>query len=153
MRLKLPPEGEVVDLLLAATALPVKIDGDQRGALGATDGESAMSPRSERSTRSFWTLRTGCVDVLRRNAPLGHGVAAVDVTRFAIVDDEIGAVVTGGKCSGIGEELVLERRELRGRCGSPADATKVMTRAAQQSAPKCDGYERSSFLDPFERRQ
>ena len=51
-------EGEVVDALLAAAALPVQVDGDDRRAFGRADRVVPISPAADLSFRSCWTLRT-----------------------------------------------------------------------------------------------
>ena len=99
-------EGEVVNALLAAAALPVEIEHDDVGALRVTDGDVADIAGVGLQQQILLHLAHAGVDILRLRAALRHFVTGVDIAQFAIVDDCIGAL--GREDGRIGEQIVLE---------------------------------------------
>ena len=94
-------EGEVVDALLAAAALPVQVDGDDRRAFGLADRVVPDLAGRGLELQVLLLAAHAERDVGALDAALRHLVALVDVARLAVVDDGIGAaVIATTACAG-----------------------------------------------------
>ena len=101
-------EGEVIDALLAAAAPPVQVQHDDAGALGLADGDMPDIAGIGLQQEILLHLAHTGVGVLGMHPPLRHFVAVVDIAQLAIVDNGVGACVSGRQRGRIGEEIVLE---------------------------------------------